>query len=336
MKCSSESPAPPQETDRAADEEKGSRAIDVIGSLGLLGNILCWGSTPVLLRGLRGYIDGWTANGFRYPAVAVLYWFVLAAAYRKGHLNLRVVGLCLVPSLFALGGQVLWGLAPYYLPASVISFMVRAAMVWSILVAMICFADERALLKQPMFYLGLVLSIAGFIVLSISKGLTDAEVTLAGIFIILFCSIFFGLYAVSVRMFMRGLPPIVAFGVVSQVVSVGTFSAMWVMGNPADLLVMPTDGWLLLLASSLLGIAMGHFFLYTAVGRLGASITTGVQSVTPFITVALAAAFLGETLTGWEWLAGITMVMGALILFANQHVIKRAQLAEKLERVSKP
>jgi len=276
---------------------------------------------PVLLRELTTSIDAWTANGFRYPLSALLYWPILIVAYRAGGLDRRVIGRCAVPALLALSGQVLWGLAPYYLTASSIGFFVRMSLVWALVGAMSFFPDERRLLRLPTFYVGLLLSIGGFLVLCITKGMFDAEVTLAGIVIILFCSLFFGLYAVSVRHYLRGIHPVVGFGVVSQFVSMGTLAAMAAFGRPQELLAMPAQGWCVLVASSILGIALGHIFLYTAVGRLGAAITSGTQALTPFITAVVACVFLGESLTGVQWSAGIAMVIGAVVLLATQHAI---------------
>jgi drug/metabolite transporter (DMT)-like permease len=195
------------------------------------------------------------------------------------------------------------------------------ALVWSLVGAMTFFPDERRLLRLPTFYIGLLFSVGGFLVLSINKGMFDAEVTVAGIVIILFCSLFFGLYSVSVRHYLRGIHPVVGFGVVSQFVSLGTLTGMAAVGRPQELLAMSAQGWGMLVASSILGIAFGHIFLYTAVGRLGAAITSGTQSLTPFITAAIACIFLGESLTRVQWSAGIAMVIGAVVLLATQHAI---------------
>ncbi len=67
---------------------------------------------------------------------------------------------------------------------------------------------------------------------------------------------------------------------------------------------------------------MGHYFLYAAIGHLGAAIATGGQSATPFVTVALAAVFLGESLSPGQWIAGVTIVFGATLLVSNQYVIQ--------------
>lgn len=295
--------------------------IDICGTAAAIGAVLCWGLIPVLLRELTTSIDAWTANGFRYPLSALLYWPILLVAHRTGGLDRHVIARCVVPALLALSGQVLWALAPYYLTASSIGFFVRMSLVWALVGAMSFFPDERRLLRLPTFYIGLLLSVGGFLVLSITKGMFDPDVTVAGVAIILFCSLFFGLYSVSVRHYLRGIHPVVGFGVVSQFVSIGTLTAMAAFGRPQDLLAMSTQSWCMLVASSILGIALGHFFLYTAVGRLGAAIASGTGALTPFVTAAISYVFLRETLTSVQWSAGIAMVIGAVVLLATQHAI---------------
>jgi len=293
------------------------------GAAFLLANILCWAAVPVLLRYLTGTLDAWTANGFRYPLASVLYWPILIVAWRSGHLDRQVFQRCIVPSLFALGGQVLWALAPYYLPASAIGFFMRFSLVFAFSGAMILFPDERKLLGLPKFYVGLLLLVGGFILMSVSKLQFDAEVTATGIVIILLCGVFFGFYGVSVRYFLRGINPLIGFGIVSHYVSAGTLIAMFAWGDYRLLFTVSSVDWIALVGSSVLGIALGHFFLYAAVSRLGAAVTSGAQTLTPFPTMLLAGWFLHERMTGLEWISGLTMVAGAAVLLVAQNQIAR-------------
>ena len=86
------------------------------------------------------------------------------------------------------------------------------------------------------------------------------------------------------------------------------------MGDYGALLRVSSNDWLLILASSVVGITLGHYFLYSAVPILGAAITSGAQTLTPFATIVLAAWFLGESLNAVEWFAGLMMVVGAAVL----------------------
>lgn len=293
------------------------------GAAFLLANLACWSAVPVLLRYLIGSIDAWTANGVRYPLASLLYWPILIVAWRRGNLDRFTLRRCIAPSLFALGGQVLWALAPYYLPAAAIGFFMRFSLVFAFTGAMILFPDERQLLKLPSFYVGLGLLVGGFVLMSVTKLRFDAEVTWAGIGIILLCGVFFGFYGVSVRYFLRGINPLVGFGIVSHYVSIGTLVAMFLFGDYDRLTELSAHDWQVLAIASVLGIALGHFFLYSAVSRLGAAVTSGAQTLIPFPTMLLAYLILGESMTGLEWVAGLTMVVGAAVLLVAQNQLVR-------------
>ena len=268
------------------------------GAVFLLANISCWAAVPVLLRYLTGTLDAWTANGFRYPLAALLYWPILFVGWRTGNLNPQTFRRCIVPSFFAFGGQVLWALAPYYLPASAIGFFMRFSLVFALVGAMALFPDERRLLSLPAFYGGLILLAGGFILMSLSKVQLDAEVTTAGIGIILLCGVFFGFYGVSVRFFLRGVHPLIGFGIVSHYVSVGTLVAMFAFGNYSQLLDVSTTDWGIIVASSVLGIALGHYFLYSAVSRLGAAVTSACADADPLSHHAAGRLVASRTADG--------------------------------------
>lgn len=285
----------------------------------LAGNVLCWAAVPVLLRYLAGLLDAWTANGVRYPMAAVVYWPILIVAWRSGSLDRQALGRCVVPSILALGGQILWALAPYYLPASTIGFLMRISLVFALTAAMILFRDERKLLFFVWFHVGLCLTVIGFVVMSVSKLRFGEEVSATGIAIMLGCGLLFGLYGVSVRYFLRGMSPLLGFGIVSHYVSLGTVVAMFGWGDPGDLQLVSGRDWWVLVGSSILGIALGHYFLYAAVARLGAAVTSAAQTPAPFLTMLLAAWFLGESMTRLEWGAGVAMVCGAALLLHAQN-----------------
>lgn len=296
--------------------------MDLRGTLALLGTVLCWGTIPVLLRSLTEHVDPWTANGLRYPLAAILYWPVLALAWRRGRLDRRLLRRALVPAAFALLGQIFWAMAPYFLEASLIAFLVKSSMVWGLAGALILFPDERPLLKAPRFHAGLLLVVLGFIALTVTRimdGQPDtpaAPVSHVGILIVLACSVFFGLYGVSVRYFLQGVNPLLAFGVVAQYSTLGTVTLMFLLGTPAIVTDLSLNGWALIAGSSILGIGISHTLYYTAIARLGASIASVGELLGPFVTLALAHVVLGESLSPPEYAAGMTMVLGGGLLVA--------------------
>ena len=300
--------------------------IDKRGTLAVLANVCIWGSTPVLLKELTGYLPGdpWTANGIRYPIAAVLLWPVLFLAWRRGEVGRRVLVRALVPAAFAFAGQILWAAAPYYMQANAIGFFIKASTIWAVAGAMILFPSERALLRSRRFGIGLLLAFGGLLGLAFSSGSFSHEMSGKGVLVILTCGLFFGFYGVSVRYFMEGISPLVSFGVVAQYVSIGTIILMVIYGAEGSIANLSQWGWVLVISTALLGVCISHIFFYIALLRLGASIPSSFQMLSPFLTYLVASLYLGERMRGgsWAWVAGVAVVTGGLFLLWAQEKIE--------------
>lgn len=285
----------------------------------------------MILRTLTSHIDAWTANGIRYPFAAMLYWPLLYWAFQTGRLNLALVRRCLIPTACSLGGQVFWALSFYELPASEVGFLIRLSSVWTVVASMVLFRDERQLLKRSSFYFGVSLIALGFLAMSWFRepgATTGPDVPPGnyqlGIFYILLCGAFFGFYLVSVRKCVPDVNPMVSFGIVANLVSVGTVAGMLLLGDVTLVGKQTAYSWSLLLGSAFLGIALGHVMLFVAVQRLGASITSVCQTLMPFVTATAATFLLSETLTRYQWISGAVMVVGAIVLLSIKNEITRA------------
>lgn len=294
--------------------------IDRLGTLAVLANVCIWGSTPALLKDLTTHIDHWSANGIRYPMAAALLWPALWMAHRRGDLGGGVFLKALVPAAFAFIGQVLWAAAPYYIQANAIGFFIKASTIWAVAGAMVLFPAERALLRSRRFGIGILLACAGLLGLAFAGGAFSEEMNGKGILIILACGFFFGLYGVSVRYFMTGISPMVSFGVVAQYVSVGTIILMLVYGAQGAIEDLSQRGWVLICVTALFGVCISHIFFYVALLRLGASITSSFQMLSPFLTSLVAGLYLHENMQGgaWAWVSGLVLVVGGLVLLWAQ------------------
>ena len=290
--------------------------------------ILCWGCVPVMLRGLIHSVDPWVANGIRFPLAAILYWPVLIYFWHRGALTYRVIRQCAVPAACAFTGQILWAAAPYHMPASPIGFLARLSMFFSILFAMLLVREERQLLGIPQFHIGCLATTAGFLLLSLDAGFQAEEISLPGLLIMLGFAILIGLYVVTVRTHLWEIHPLLSFGVIAQLVSAGLLGLSIGLGNWEVLPTLPALSWVLLVTSSVLGIVTAHALMYVAIQRLGASVTAGLQNLTPLVTALLAMLFLQEKLTGSQWLGGLAILLGSVwLLSAHARTRRNPRLA---------
>ncbi|KAA9130551.1 DMT family transporter [Marinihelvus fidelis] len=71
--------------------------------------------------------------------------------------------------------------------------------------------------------------------------------------------------------------------------------------------------WLLVLGSGALGMALGDWFYFEAINRLGAGRGGIIGSLLSPFVIVLSAVFLGERLAGLQWL-GFALVMAGIVM----------------------
>ncbi len=309
------------------------RGFDLLATLCLVGATLCWGSVPVMIKYLAGpglVPDGFTANMVRYPIAALFYVPLLILGIRSGQLRGLWIP-ALLPAAVNAAGQALWAAAPYHLDASIMAFLLRLCVVWSILGAFLVFKDERKLARSRWFWSGAFLAIIGFVVMSWHGLAGGGNATGVGIVIIFLCGVCLGLYGVCVRYVMHQIHPLVVFSIVSVYTSVGLV-AMAPLGQPSAVLTLPSTAVIILIVSALVGIAMAHGFFYVAVQRLGVAICYLMLMTTPFVSYLGAYLFLGENFTRIQWIGGSVLVLGAaLAVRAQTHLRPPAEQIDASE-----
>jgi drug/metabolite transporter (DMT)-like permease len=280
-----------------------------------------------MLQYLVPYVpDGFTTNLVRYPVACLFYLPLLIEGLlrRRGG---RFWLAALLPAAVNLVGQTLWGIAPYHhLTAGVIAFLLRLSVIWGILAAFWLFPDERVLARSRMFWMGVILALGGFALMSWAHVLRVREAGWDGLVIMFFCGICYGLYGVTVRYVMGKLNPLFVFAVVGSYTSIGLI-ALAPLGEPRALLHLPAIPWIVMLVSALVGIALAHGMYYAAIQRVGAAVATIMLSVTPFVSICGSSLFLGEHFTSAQWLGGTILVLGAACAMQAHHATKPVQPA---------
>jgi len=283
--------------------------------------LISWGTVLLFLKHLAGHIDAWTANGWRYSIAAVFWLPILLLGWRRGDLPERLWRRALIPAAFNIAGQVLYAFAPYYIGPGLAGFLLRVSLISSTAGALILFVDERPLARSGTFWMGMAL-VAGGTIGTVLMGTTPLSGAGGfGIVMALLSGAFFGLYGVSVRYCMRGVPSLTAFSVISLLTALGMVALMIPMGRRHGLEVLDLSAmnWSLLIVSALVGIAAGHTCYYAAITRLGVAVSTAIVQISPFLTAIGGAILFGEQLTAGQWVSGFVMLGGAwLLLRAEQ------------------
>ncbi|MEW6233816.1 MAG: DMT family transporter [Candidatus Omnitrophota bacterium] len=299
------------------------RSWHIPAMLALAGAILGWSTVPLFLRSFIHEIDGWTANGVRYP-IAGLFWLApLIYFIRRGEVEKKYFLLAIPPALLNIGSQTLWAWSVYFMEPGKLIFLHRISLVFAILGSFLLFKDERPLIRSSYFWYGLILSVTGFAGMNLMKTGIPWANSWKGLAIVFTCAMLFGLYGVFVRFFMGGGKPWITFPIICLYTSAALFVMMLFLGEPRRIWDMQTPRLVLLVVSALTGIAIAHVCFYYAMQRLGVSISSSCQLINPFITSVCSYYFFGEKLTLGQWIFGLFLIAGAsFLLIAQQHLGK--------------
>lgn len=286
-----------------------------------------WSSVPLFIKHFADHIDVWTSNGWRYGFSALLWLPVLLWGLRRNSLPKGIWKLAVVPSVFNSIGQVAFAWAHYKIDPGLLTFALRVQIVFVAFGAAVLFIPERRIIKSPGFILGLVLVLAGTMgTVAMDTGFGQ-QATTAGVVMALVSGACFAGYAMSVRHFMQGIHPLVAFSVISQYTAAAMVGLMLAIGERHGLLALalPADQFILLLVSAIIGIALGHVFYYTSIARLGVAVSSGVLQLQPVLVAAASVVvFPGAALTLAQWCTGVVAVAGAATILYVQHRLKPA------------
>lgn len=290
----------------------------------VVGTLLSWASIPLFLRFFArpdpqtgaALIDAWTANGWRYGISAVFWMPLLTVAFVKGRMPRAILAAAAVPTVFNVLGQTSFAWCPYFLDPGFFTFVFRVQIVFVGFGAYLLFPAERAALRSARFWMGVALVVAGSVgLVMFGRGLGSGHSLWAILLAVSSGGLFAG-YGLSVRYFMHQYPAVLAFGVICQYTAVCVVGLMLALGKNHGAVVLGFSGfhWMVLVASSMIGIALSHVAYYAAIQRLGVSVSMGIIQLQPVLTAAASVLMGWEHLAPLQWVSGVIGVAGALLV----------------------
>jgi len=288
--------------------------------------LLGWSSVPLFIKHFSHTIDMWTSNGWRYGFSAMLWAPVLVFGAMRKSLPPGLWKAALVPALFNSTGQICFTAAHYMINPGMLTFSLRLQIIFVAAGAALLFPTERRVIRSAGFITGVALVMLGTLGVVLFGESSPKGSSALGVVIAIAAGLLFACYALSVRKFMHGMPPLTAFAAISQYTAAVMVGLMLVFGTNlgAGAMNLSSTQFSLLLFSSFLGIAMGHVCYYIAIARLGVAVSSGIIQLQP-VLVAMASFFLfDERLTGGQWTAGAVALAGAATILITQHRLMRA------------
>src|SRR3982751_2718386 len=222
------------------------------GYTALFATIVIWSAPSLFQFYLNRFYDPWAQNFYRYAvACLAIIPFVLFQFRRGPKIDIRAVGLCLIPCLPNVVHQITQVVALFYMGPGVYAIFIRSSVIFSALLALGFFPEERSVIRQWQFQAGTLLGLAGaFGVIWFQSNGQDRHIALPGLLVAFTASFCWALYATIIKRPSARLGPIRSFEIVSVATSTLLLPLMFAFGNIATpLQVSANVNWILIISA---------------------------------------------------------------------------------------
>lgn len=286
------------------------------GRLALAAAVIIWSATPIFQYWLARPFDAWTQNFYRYAAgfltmVPFLVWMAWRSPRRLTPAEWLGCAVAAVPNVVH---QVAQTVAVVLLLPGVYALLGRISVIFTAVLVVIFFADERWIARSVKFQLGTLLALAGVAGLVWSPG--AGGLSTAGLWLALFAATGWASYGILVKKFTARIGPTLGFGAVSFFTALLLLPLMLVYGDASA--PWRAEAWtnFVLFGSGVLAIGVGHWFYYVGIRELGAAPAQSALLLCPLGTMLLSAGLFGETFRFEQLLAGAVLLLGAFLALA--------------------
>ena len=302
------------------------------GYAAVLATVLIW-STPSLFQYyLNRYYDPWAQNFYRYVVACLAIAPLLIYRIQRGapRLNWRAVIICFVPCLPNVVHQITQVMALFYMGPGVYTIFTRASVIFTALLALAFFPEERRVIRQWQFQLGTLLGLIGaFGVVWFQPGWKSGHIELPGLFIAFTATFCWALYGILVKRPSRELGSIRSFGVISLITSVLLLPLTFAFGKIGAPLHAGSHVNLILIISAVSCITLAHVLYYVAIREIGVALAQSLQLLCPAGAMGLSAWIYGERLTHAQIWSAAVLLIGAFLAMR----VRPAAVIESAENI---
>ena len=286
------------------------------GYAAVFATIVIW-STPSLFQYyLNRYYDPWAQNFYRYLVACLAIAPLLIYRIQRGapQFNWRAVIICFIPCLPNVIHQITQVMALFYMGPGVYTIFTRASVIFTALLALAFFPEERHVIRQWQFQLGTVLGLIGaFGVVWFQPGWKSGHIALPGLFIAFTATFCWALYGILVKRPSAELGSIRSFGLISLITSVLLFPLTLAFGKVGTPLHAGAHVNLVLIISAVSCITLAHILYYVAIREIGVALAQTLQLLCPAGALGLSAWIYGERLTHAQLWSAAILLLGAFL-----------------------
>jgi drug/metabolite transporter (DMT)-like permease len=290
------------------------------GYAAIFATVFIWSLPSLFMYYLNRFYDPWAQNFYRYSVACIaIAPFVLWQIRRGGpRIDMHAIALCLVPCVPNVIHQITQVMALFYIGPGVYTIFTRASVIFTALLALAFFPEERFVIRQWQFQLGTLLGLIGaFGVIWFQANpqprTPSGHIALPGLFIAFTATFCWALYGVLIKRPSAQLGSIRSFGIVSFITSALLLPLTLAFGKIGTPIHVAAQANLVLIISAVICITLAHVLYYVAIHEIGVALAQTLQLLCPAIAMALSAWIYHERLTHAQvWSAGI-LLLGAFL-----------------------
>ena len=302
------------------------------GYAAIFATIIIWSLPSLFQFFLNRYYDVWAQNFYRYfIACLAITPLLLRQVRRDGpKIDMKAIAICLVPCIPNVVHQITQVMALFYMGPGVYAVFARTSVIFTALLALIFFPEERYVIRQSQFQIGTLLGLVGaFGVIWFQAGPQDRHISFAGLFIAFTATFCWALYGVLVKRPSAQLGSIRSFGIISFITSALLLPLTFAFGKIDTPLHVGMQVNFILIISAVTCITLAHVFYYVAIHEIGVALAQSLQLLCPAGALGLSALIFHERLTRPQLLSAILLLFGAFLAMRTKP-IATTETAENL------
>jgi drug/metabolite transporter (DMT)-like permease len=304
------------------------------GYAAVFATVAIWSLPSLFMYYLNRFYDPWAQNFYRYSVACIAITPLVLYRMRSSgpRIDMRAIRLCLLPCLPNVVHQVTQVMALFYMGPGVYAIFTRASVIFTALLALAFFPEERFVIRQWRFQLGTLLGLIGAfgVIWFQANGQShERHIALPGLVIAFTATFCWALYGVLIKRPSAQLGPIRSFSLISFITSTLLFPLTLAFGRIDAPIHAGMEANLVLIISAVTCITLAHVLYYVAIHEIGVALAQTLQLLCPATAMALSAWIFHERLTHAQLWSAAVLLLGAFLAMRVKPVAT-SQAAENI------
>ena len=287
--------------------------------------VAIWSLPSLFMYYLNRFYDPWAQNFYRYSVACIAIAPLVVWRIRRGgpRIDMRAIALCLVPCVPNVIHQITQVMALFYIGPGVYTIFTRASVIFTALLALAFFPEERSVIRQWQFQLGTLLGLVGAFGVVWFQANAESHarhIALPGLLIAFTATFCWALYGVLIKRPSARLGSIRSFGIVSFITSALLFPLTLAFGNIDTPIHAGIKANLVLIISAVTCITLAHVLYYVAIHEIGVALAQTLQLLCPAAAMALSAWIFHERLTQAQVWSAAVLLLGAFLAMQTKPI----------------